>query len=282
MPATPSMRAARNARAIGVGLLAALTLLLGAMAAPATAAEADAARLIALAADGALITFPVARPGDAARTPVTGVQGTLLGIDHRPADGRLYGVTTTGDVYTIDPSTGAGTLVSTLTRPFDGGNGSGVDFTPKADRLRLVSENGQNLRVNVDIGATAVNGTLAYAPADRHYGARPTIAAVAYTNSIAGAPTTEMYDLDATLDTLVRQEPPNDGILLTVGPLGVDVPPQAGFEIVTDAAGKDTALAAFDSTLYRVDLATGAATSLGTIGGSPGAIVGLSVRGSRP
>jgi hypothetical protein len=273
------MRAGRTARAISLGLLAVSTVLPGAMVAS-IAAEMDTVPLIALTADGALIAFPANRPGDAVRTAVVGVQGTLLGIDYRPADGRLYGVTTTGDVYTIDPSTGAGTLVSTLTRPFLGGRGSGLDFTPKADRLRLVSENGQNLRVNVEIGATAVDGTLAYAPADRHYGARPTIAAVAYTNNIAGALTTEMYDLDAALDALVRQEPPNDGILLTVGPLGVDVPPQAGFEIVTDTEGKDTAIAAFGATLYRVDLATGAATSLGAIGGAPGPVVGLSIGGS--
>src|SRR5438132_24794 len=84
------------------------------------------------------------------------------------------------------------------------------------------------------------------------------------------------------LDRLVRQEPPNDGTLRTIGPLGVHVPPEAGFEIVTDGEGKNRGLAAFASTLYDVDLATGAATSLGTIGGPSGSIVGLSTIAEKP
>src|SRR5207244_6376132 len=100
--------------------------------------------------------------------------------------------------------------------------------------------------------------------------------------NVAGAETTEMFDLDSGLDLLVRQEPPNDGTLRTVGPLGVHVPPEAGFEIVTDGEGKNRGLAAFASTLYDVDLATGTATSLGAIGAPAGAIVGLSTIAEQP
>src|SRR6266478_6675615 len=69
---------------------------------------------------------------------------------------------------------------------------------------------------------------------------------------------------------------------LPIGPLGVHVPPEAGFEIVTDGEGKNRGLAAFASTLYDVDLATGTATSLGAIGGPSGAIVGLSTIAEKP
>ena len=93
------------------------------------------------------------------------------------------------------------------------------------------------------------------------------IAATAYTNDVADAQTTEMFDLDSAHDLLVRQDPPNDGILITVGPLGVHVPPEAGFEIVTGDAGGNRAFAAF------------AATPLGTIGGPSSVIVGLTSAG---
>ena len=238
--------------------------------------------LVALTEDGTLITFSAEHPGDARTTKPSGVRGQLIGVDRRPANGLLYGLTAAGDVYTIDPLSGASSLVSTLTVPFNGGSRSGLDFNPRTDRLRLVGHDGQNLRVNVDNGATAVDRTLAYAREDPHFGRQPVIAATAYTNNVAGAQTTEMFDLDSGIDVLARQEPPNDGTLLTVGPLGVHVPPEAGFEIVTDGEGRNHALAAFASTLYGVDLVTGAATSLGAIGGPSGSIVGLSTIAGSP
>src|SRR5438094_717335 len=270
------MAGARAATAMWVGIL------MAGLPLPRGMARAASSTLVALTEDGTLITFPAERPGDATAIKVTGLSAPLVGIDRRPANGRLYGVTTAGDVYMIDPATGAATLVSTLTTPFNGGARSGVDFNPKTDRLRLVGHDGQNLRVNVDNGATAVDGTLAYAREDPHFGRQPLIAGTAYTNNVAGAETTEMFDLESGLDLLVRQEPPNDGTLRTVGPLGVHVPPEAGFEIVTDGGGKNCGLAAFASTLYDVDLATGAATSLGTIGGPSGSIVGLSTIAGSP
>ncbi len=225
--------------------------------------------LVALTGDGVLITFSAEHPGDARTRKPSGVSGQLIGLDRRPANGLLYGLTAAGDVYTIDPVTAAASLVSTLTVPFNGGSRSGLDFNPRTDRLRLVGHDGQNLRVNVDNGATAADRTLAYAREDPHFGRQPLIAGTA-------------YNLDSGLDLLVRQEPPNDGTLRTVGPLGVHVPPEAGFEIVTDGGGKNRGLAAFASTLYDIDLATGAATSLGTIGGPSGSIVGLSTIAGSP
>jgi hypothetical protein len=250
-----------------------------ALAAAATASAADPT-LAALTEDGVLIVFSAARPGEVRTVRVVGVSGRLAGIDRRPANGRLYGVTTAGDVYTIDPSSGAAAPVSTLTLPFNGGSRSGVDFNPKTDRLRLVGADGQNLRANVDNGATAADRSLAWAREDPHFGEAPAIAGTAYTNSVPGADTTDMFDLDAAHDCLLRQDPPNDGTLTTVGPLGVHLPPEAGFEIVTDASGRNRGFAAFSSTLYEIDLATGAATSLGTIGGASGSIVGLTLVGT--
>lgn len=262
-----------------VGARAAMPMWLGVLIAGVSlsreTARAASPTLVALTEDGSLITFSADRPGEATTAKVTGLSGQLVGIDRRPADGRLYGVTTAGDVYRVDPATGAATLVSTLTTPFNGGTRSGVDFNPKTDRLRLVGHDGQNLRVNVDNGATAMDRTLAYAREDPHFGEEPAIAATAYSNNVPGAETTDMFDLDSARGLLVRQDPPNDGILHTIGPLGVPVPSRAGFDILTDAGGKNRGLAAFDSRLYDIDLGTGAATALGTIGGPSGSIVGL-------
>jgi hypothetical protein len=65
---------------------------------------------------------------------VKGIDGNLEGIDFRPANGLLYGVTDTNKIYTIDPNTAA-TFVSTLSTSFNGGVQSAVDFNPAADRL---------------------------------------------------------------------------------------------------------------------------------------------------
>ena len=135
-------------------------VLAGAASAPAAPPNVT---LVALTEDGTLITFPAGHPGDASTARVTGASGQLVGLDRRPANGRLYALSTAGDVYTVDLARGAATLVSTLTAPFNGGPRSGLDFNPKTDRLRLVGHDGQSLRVNVDNGATAVDRTLAYA-----------------------------------------------------------------------------------------------------------------------
>ena len=241
----------------------------------AVAGQAEQVNLIGLTTDNTLVRFTANSPRETTRVIVSGVTGTLLGIDFRPANGLLYGVTDANNIYSIDPATGATTLVCTLTTSFDGALHSGVDFNPQSDRLRLVARNGQNLRIHADLGATATDGTLVYAATDRNAGTKPTITAVAYTNSIPSTPVTKTFDIDSNLDVLVLQEPPNDGVLATVGPLGIDFGPMGGFDILTDGSGGDHAFAASGSTLYTIDLGTGAATTLGTIGDGSFNFVGL-------
>lgn len=248
-----------------------LAVVLVVVAAP---VRADDVRLVALTEGNVFLAFSAADPGRVARVDVKGVRGDLIGIDCRPGDGRLYGIGTTYDVYTIDPETGAATGASTLTVPFDGGARAGVDFNPQADRLRLVAASGQNLRVNVTMGATAADAGLAYAAGDQNQGRRPSVTAAAYASNRPGAAATRLFDIDAELDVLALQDPPNDGALVTVGALGVDAGPRAGFDIVTDAAGHDHAFAAWGGTLYAIDLSTGAARPIGDVGGSPD-VIGL-------
>jgi hypothetical protein len=231
--------------------------------------------LIALTDDGRLLRFPPDRPADSTRVAMDGAD-SLIGLDLRPSDGRIYAVSSGNDVYVLDLDVGSARLVSTLTVPFEGEQRSGVDFNPQADRLRLVGGSGQNLRANVELGATATDGPLAYVAGDPNTGHRPAIAAAAYTSNRPGAATTRLLEIDADRDVLVLQDPPNDGGLVTVGPLGVDVGPMAGFDVVTDAGGQDRGWVASGSMLYGIDLATGAASPIGRIGPDPGVrIVGL-------
>ncbi|MBE9004597.1 DUF4394 domain-containing protein [Fortiea sp. LEGE XX443] len=233
---------------------------------------AAAASLIGLTDNNNLLFFNSTNPTATTTVSVTGIDGLLLGIDRRPANNLIYGLTTTNNIYTIDELTGVASFVSTLSTPFTGGLISGVDFNPVPDRLRVVGGNDQNYRINVDNGATIVDGTL--------NPGNPNVTAVAYTNFDNDPATgTTLYGIDYINDTLVIQNPPNAGTLVEVGSLGVDIDSAAGFDIFTNN-GVNTAFAAltptttFSPTLYSINLTTGAATSIGSIG-SDRRLIGL-------
>jgi hypothetical protein len=198
---------------------------------------------------------------------VTGVNGNLIGIDVRPANRLLYGLTDTSILYTINLQTGVATVASTLSVPFTAGTLSGMDFNPVPDRLRLVGANGQNFRINVDTGEVIQDRPLAFGPMELQ-GSQPAITAAAYTNNVAGTQSTRLLNIDGQRNLLVLQNPPNDGVQVPIGPLGVNFGPVGGFDIRT-ADGVDTGFAIGGSTLYRIDLNTGRATSLGTLPGGP-------------
>ncbi len=178
--------------------------------------------VIGLTSDNRLVWFSEDSPKRAHTIgTVTGLTGDtgLIGIDYRVQDGLLYGVGNAGGVYTLDTMTAAATLVSTLTMPLNG-TAFGVDFNPAADRLRIVSNTGQNLRHNVNAGGTTlVDGTLTYVPPATALG----IVGAAYTNNDLDLNTaTTLFDLDATLDQIAAQAPANNGTLSATGKLTVD------------------------------------------------------------
>jgi hypothetical protein len=198
---------------------------------------------------------------------VTGVSGSLIGIDVRPANRLLYGLTDANILYTINLQTGAATVASTLSVPFTAGTLSGMDFNPVPDRLRLVGANGQNFRINVDTGEVIQDRPLAFGPMELQ-GSRPAVTAAAYTNNVAGAQSTRLLNIDGERNLLLFQNPPNEGVQMPIGPLGVNFGPVGGFDIRT-VGGVDTGFAIGGSTLYRIDLNTGRATSVGTLPGGP-------------
>ncbi|MGI8997235.1 MAG: DUF4394 domain-containing protein, partial [Pyrinomonadaceae bacterium] len=191
-----------------------------------------------------------------------------------------YGVSNQNRIYTINTTTGAATAVGALTTALSG-NSYGVDFNPVPDRLRITNEAAQNLRANPADATNVTDKPLAFAAADANNGKTANIAASAYTNNFAGAKATTLYNIDSAFDVLVTQNPPNDGVLNTVGKLGVNVTGNAGFDIVS-SNDNNSALAALQiegektSKLYAINLSTGAATLVGKIGGK-NPLVGLAI-----
>ncbi len=193
------------------------------------------------------------------KTAVTGVASgeKLLSIDFRPATGELYALSNASKLYIINTSNASARAVSsTAFSPMISGTMASIDFNPTVDRIRLVSNSGQNLRLHPETGIVAatditINGT-----------GSPSITGVAYTNSKAGAATTILYDIDPMLGKLYKQDPPNNGTLVEVGSLGATFTGQAAFDIKYD---NSAALLAFNDKLHILDLNNGKATSIGSL-----------------
>lgn len=202
---------------------------------------------------------------------------SVVGIDFRPATGELVGVTDTSRVVKINRFTGRVLYAGPAFTPAVSGLEFGIDFNPVPDRIRLVSDAEQNLRLNPNNGAIGgVDTMLAFDAGDANFGANPEATGAAYTASFAGAKKTTLFDLDTGKDALVRQGSidgapvsPNSGLLFTVGSFGIDATSLAGFDIGAIGGGFAclTPVGAATSTLYRVNLSSGAVTALGVIGG---------------
>ncbi len=236
--------------------------------------------MVGLTDKGRLVKFRSTSPDRIRRVArVSGLNNDqwLVGIDYRVQDGNLYGVGNLGGVYTIDTGDrfGRATRVSQLTVPLVGTN-FGVDFNPAANRLRVISDTGQNLRHNIDdpagapaAGMTATDGTLAYpgvAPAPPTTATQVT--AAAYTNNDLDPNTaTTLFDIDTMLDQVVVQSPANAGLLAATGKLTVDADQWAGFDIYREGSG-NRGLAVLKAgnraMLYDIGLTTGKATRIGS------------------
>ncbi len=240
-----------------------------------------ASRALALTSSNQLVSFALGTPGAPTSTvSITGLQPseTVLGIDARATTGVVNALGSTSRLYTINAVTGAATAIGAVPfSPVLAGTAFGVDFNTTVDRVRVVSDAGQNLRLNPNTGGVAATDTtLAYAAGDPNAGATPREVAVAYDRSFAGATVTTLFGIDSSLDVLVTQgsvnsspTSPNSGQLFTVGALGVDTGDLTGFDvsIFGGAFATLTPTGGTSSTLYTVNLTTGAATMVGAIGG---------------
>ena len=240
--------------------------------------QASGDRLVAvgLTADQRLVRFRVDRPGIVLPLgKVSGLKGDskLVGIDYRVQNNTLYGVGDKGGIYTIREIGAKATKVSQLSVALQGSS-FGVDFNPAANRLRVISDTGQNLRHNIDdpagapaAGTTAADGTLTNPPVPpATTGATATgVTGAAYTNNDLDATTaTTLFDLDTAQDQVSIQSPANAGNLAPTGKTGVDVPRESGFDIYSSASsGTNSGYAVTGSSLLRVSLLTGKATATG-------------------
>ncbi|MET4106443.1 DUF4394 domain-containing protein [Hymenobacter sp. UYP22] len=272
---------------IGTGAFVAVTDIAFQITRPATLPAVTGNLAYALAGTN-LLTFDTAQPS-LIRTSVgiTGVPTTqtIVGMDVRPLNNALYALgynatDQTGQLYTINATTGVATSVSNVLALPLGTGSIGFDFNPTVDRIRIVGVNRANFRINPNDGTAAptVDGTIAYATADANTAATPALGSVAYTNSYGGPAdatrTTTLYGYDEALNILVTQNPPNNGTLNTVGASGVTVTAgqNVDIDIFSPAAGTNTAYltattgTSANSSLYSLNLTTGAATSPALIG----------------
>jgi hypothetical protein len=249
----------RSKRAARAALLAGACLL----AVPATGHAAEA--FYGVTDENRLVTFTSDAPGDVGGgAQISGLQAgeQVVGLDVRPETDQLYALGSTGRIYLVDPLTGE-TRVARQTAVALEGAAFGLDFNPVPDALRITSDAEQNLRQPfANESPTVQDGRLAYAAGDPGAGSNPAVAGSAYTNSLPDATTTTLFGIDTARDTLVRQDPPNAGTLVTVGALGIDVNEVLGFDIAVNQVAYASVVRAGSarSDLVRIDLATGRAT----------------------
>ena len=209
-----------------------------------------------------------------ATTTITGVDMAggerILSIDFRPATGQLYGVSSLNRLFVINTATAVARPIAPSFSPAISGNIVSIDFNPTVDRLRLVTDTGQNLRLNPETGAVVgTDGVINGA-------AGATVSGVAYTNNFAGATSTILYDIDPATDRLYIQNPPNNGTLVDVGPLGLNITGAVGFDISPTDNTQGLAAVTFNgvSELQQINLSTGRLQKLGNL---PGTIIGLAI-----
>ena len=237
--------------------------------------------IFAVTASMDLIQFNAGQPQRVlARKRLTGLAAgeRLVGIDYRVARGVLYALASNGQLYTLDTATAtlkpvgaapsAVPLVGLLT---------GFDFNPAADRIRVVSDSGTNLRLHPETGAlAATDPAVRYADGDERAGVAPRLAGAAYTYNKTNDKLTTNYAIDREAGSLVMQgsaeglQPtvsPNTGLLRTVGPLGTGAVDDVAFDIAdTDNAALAAVRQNGRTRLHLINLASGRATALGTVG----------------
>lgn len=243
------------------------------------------ANTYAVTSAGRLVHFDQATGAIRSAKAITGLASDefIVGIDFRPSDAALYALTTSGKLYIVDRSSAQASLKSTLaadgadtTDPFTALDGEvfGVNFNPVADRLRIVSNAGQNLRVNADTGATTTDGAL--------NPGTPSASAASYSNSFAAACRTRLYVIDTSTSKLLLQDPPNAGTLTELGDLGgaASGSAWAGFEVVARQDGTSQALVLLPNddgaSIYDINLTNAALSNRRTLELAEGE----SVRGS--
>ena len=276
-------------------LLCAVAFAVAGCAATETETEGPARKetLVGVTEGNQLVRFNGGQPQKATVVgAVTGMQAgeSVVAIDYRVARGVLFALGSTGRIYTIAAQTAKATAVGSAPMAIAlSGNEFGFDFNPAVDRIRIVSDSGQNFRAHPDTGAAVDSdantpgvqgdGKTAFAASDTNAGKAARVVAAGYTYNKQNDKITTNYAIDAATGSLVTQGTkegatpavsPNTGQLFTVGALGIGTFARAHFDIsdVDNAAYLAADVEGRRGTrIYSVDLATGKATFIGTVGG---------------
>ena len=186
---------------------------------------------------------------------------TLVSIASRPANGQVYARSRFGSLYRLNLTTGAVKQAGAVSVAFGGVTYEAAAFSPVTDRMRVVTDIRTNYLFDPRTGEGEPDVELA---------TKGIIASIAYAPPRGRA--TTLFGIDRVRRELVRI---GDGVVSGVGPLGVPVGPLQGLAIEQD--GQAYAALAFGdlgTNLYRVDLESGAAMSLGMLG-SGGLVRGI-------
>ena len=215
--------------------------------------------------------------------PITGLQAgeSVVAIDTRRADGRLYALGSTSRLYTLDPETAAATAVpGGPSSPALSGTEFGMSIHPLQDIIRVVSDADQNLSLLPNGFPLPPGPPLAYAADDPNAGRDPKVVAIAHVpNNLPVIPGGHLvYGIDSDRDALVRiNQPQSDGELVTIGPLELATANDfVGFDSHDFIDGPAYAVLSpicFEgcpapSLLTTIDLKFGRATPVGFIGTS--------------
>lgn len=244
-----------------------------------SSSTAFAEPIVGLLQGNRLVTFDSATPGaTGAPVALTGIlAGTsLIGLDLRPSTGVLYGLGGDGSLYSLNSTTGAASFLGGLSVGLSG-TAFGIDFNPVPDlvagsaSLRITSNTGQNLRVNVNAGL------IGQATVDTSLNGNSTgFVGSAYTNNDRDPATaTALYGIIG--NALFQQTVPNAGTTVLVGGLGLTTSEFTGFDVSATGASfaSLTAPGAATSGFYSINLGSGLASLLGTFGSNLGPLVDI-------
>ena len=262
--------------------------LLGACATPEPLGPVAKEEIVAVTVSNQLLRFNAGQPQAVRdRKPLTGLRAgeKLLGIDYRVARGELFALGASGQLYKIDVAQRRGHARRHRCGAAGRWRGLGLRFQPD----RGPHPRGQQQRREP-----------APAPGHRRAGAPPmatwstptakpaAIVAAGYTYNKSNDKITTNYALDGAAGTLVHQGSkegvtpavsPNTGQIFSVGSLGVGPFAHATFDIsdVSNAAYAGLRTAGATATRWhQVDLASGKARFIGTVGGGE-ALVGAAI-----
>lgn len=243
----------------------------------------------ALTSTGSIIKFDTSKPGTISSTvSVSGLSSgeSLVQLTYRPANATLYGLASDNLLYTVDGDTGAATVVSSTAFSSDTLSSPTIGFDPAVDQLRVISTE-YNLRVTASGALNDTATKVAFDSSDTNSSKTPQLAAIAYDNPVSGASSTTLFALDVTTQTLLRvgdagvssTSSADSGDLHTIGSVGVSFTADAGLSV---QSGTSTAYATLQQSgtgaaLYTVDLSTGAASEVGTIGSGDQTLISLAL-----